>query len=104
MPMVSFAEVSLSSRGSSDDSCSSTSSSSVSLGTLHWLDAPYIGGVYYAVPLAVSHLGEDAIEEGDSTATTSSFLASGVSQLQKKILAEEVDKEEEESPTPPAQR
>lgn len=59
------------------------------------METPYIGGVYYATPLAVSHLGEEE-EEGDIAAAFGSPLVLGASRGRKRILAEEIDEEEDE--------
>lgn len=86
--------------GSSNDSISTSTSSSVSLRTLHRLEAPYIGGVYCTTPIAVSHPREE-IEEGNSTIASGSPPALGASWQGRKILAVEVDEEEKEELTRP---
>lgn len=101
--IVSFVRMPFPPSGSTNDSPSTSSSSSVSLRILHRLDAPYIRKVYYIVSLVVSHPREET-KEGDSATAAGSSPALGVSQKWRRILTKEVEKEkEEESLIPPSQ-
>lgn len=105
--MVSFARGQFfpSSDSSNSSSSTSTSSSSLSSGTLRRLETHYVNGSYHTVPFVMSYLGEGG-EKGDTAIAFDSPTILGVSWRWKRILAEEVDKEEdkEESMRPHPQR
>lgn len=94
--MVSFTRGQYFSSSDPSDNSSSTltSVSSLSSETLHWLETPYIDKVYHAMPLVVSYPGEEE-ERGNTATTFSSPSVSRAFQRRKRILAEEVDKEED---------
>lgn len=74
-----------------------TSLSSLSSGTLNWLETPFIDEVYYAMLLDVSHLVEEEEEEEvDIAASYDSPHPKEVSQQRRIILAEDDDKDEDE--------
>lgn len=59
---------------------------------------PYYGGAYHAVPLAIVHPegNEEDEEVGDVTTAAGPFQAPMASQQRRRVLADEVDEDEEE--------